>query len=156
MEDCLNERLAKMIVRPDGTLLEGLRAINEGRWGIALVCDAAGRVVGTVADGDIRRALLAGKTLDSHCLKSTMRSDFVAVDESASRVEVLDLMRAREIAQGPVLDAERHLIGLHLMRELIGNGGRRNWGVLLAGGEGTTLRPLTQTNPKPMGTEARR
>src|SRR2546425_12581362 len=88
MEEFLNERLAKVVVRPDGTLLEGLRAINEGRCGIAFVCDAAGRVVGTVADGDIRRALLAGKTLDSHCLRSTMRSDFVAVDPAPTRGEV--------------------------------------------------------------------
>src|SRR3989442_15903363 len=107
MEEFLNERLAKVVVRPDGTLFEGLRAINEGRCGIAFVCDAAGRVVGTVADGDIRRALLAGKTLDSHCLKSTMRSDFVAVDEAPRPVEELDLMRARGVEIGKAACRER-------------------------------------------------
>src|SRR2546422_2114528 len=99
MEEFLNERLAKVVVRPDGTLFEGLRAINEGRCGIAFVCDAAGRVVGTVADGDIRRALLAGKTLDSHCLKSNMRSDFVAVVRAAHRSIHLDPMKAPTITR---------------------------------------------------------
>src|SRR5207244_13096528 len=73
-----------------------------------------------------------------------------------SRAEVLDLMRARQIAQVPVLDAEGHLIGLHLMRELIGNGERRNWALILAGGKGTRLRALTETTPKPMITVAGR
>src|SRR3989442_9770429 len=105
MEESVNKRLASLVVRPDGTLLDGLRAINEGRCGIAFVCNPAGRVVGTVADGDIRRALLAGKTLDSHCLKSTMRSDFVAGGQSPTRAEVPDPTRAPPISHVAAPDA---------------------------------------------------
>jgi dTDP-glucose pyrophosphorylase len=124
-------------------------SIDRGAMEIAIAVDQDGKVIGTCTDGDIRRAMLSGAQLDSPITQYIQRQ-FVSVDSSAGRAEVLDLMQARQIHQIPALDSRQHLLGLHLMRELVGAVERPNWGVLMAGGKGTRLHPLTKTLPKPM------
>jgi NDP-sugar pyrophosphorylase family protein len=75
---------------------------------------------------------------------------FTAVDPTASRAWVLDLMQARTIAQVPVLDDAGQVIGLHVLREVIAGDPLPNVAVIMAGGRGTRLRPLTEQVPKPM------
>jgi NDP-sugar pyrophosphorylase family protein len=79
-----------------------------------------------------------------------MHRAFTAVSPRAGRDEVLDLMRARSIGQIPIVDEDGRLIGLHLLHQMIGATQRSNWAVVMAGGEGRRLRPLTDTTPKPM------
>lgn len=126
-----------------------MSAINRGAVEIAFVIDQRGAVIGTCTDGDIRRALLAQVDFDSP-IRHHIQANFIWVGPQAGRAEVLDLMQAHHIHAVPVLDADHHLIGLHLMHELIGTVNRPNWAVLMAGGKGTRLRPLTQSLPKPM------
>jgi dTDP-glucose pyrophosphorylase len=150
------DELAAMIVAESGTILSALRALDRGRQGIAFVCDESGRVLGTMTDGDVRRALLRGARPEDCCLAAIMQRDFTSVTPEASRAEVLDLLRARLISQVPVLDAAGRLVGLHTVREMLGPTVRPNWAVILAGGKGTRLRPLTENTPKPMITVAGR
>jgi dTDP-glucose pyrophosphorylase len=133
-----------------------MAAIDRGVQGITFVADDDGVVLGSVTDGDIRRAVLAGEPLTSCCLPRIMNVRFVWVSPEVSRAEVLDLMRAREINTIPVLDGTRRLIGLHLIRELVGGEARPNWAFVMAGGKGTRLRPLTENLPKPLITVAGR
>ena len=79
-----------------------------------------------------------------------MRTEFTAVPPTAGRSEVLDLMRARTLNQIPIVDEAGRLVGLHLLREIIGAERRPNWAVIMAGGRGERLRPLTDALPKPM------
>jgi NDP-sugar pyrophosphorylase family protein len=79
-----------------------------------------------------------------------MNRTFTALGPEVGRAEVLDLMRARTFQQVPIIDGEGRLVGLHLMRELMGAGERPNWAVIMAGGKGTRLYPITANLPKPM------
>ena len=134
---------------PDATLLDALKAINAAVTGIALVINAKNQLVGIVVDGDIRRALIAGASLDTP-VAAYVNRDFVSVGEDQDRAAVLDLMQARSLDQIPVLDVKGRLVGLHTMRTLLDPRVRPNWAVIMAGGKGTRLRPITEHLPKPM------
>ena len=140
----------KLTIAADATVLEALRVIDDGGASIAFVVDDVGRVIGSVTDGDLRRALLAGASLDGRCLTEAMRRSFVYVTAETGRAEVLDLMRARQVEQIPILDADGRLCGLHTVQEIIAPAQRPNAAVILAGGLGTRLSEETSLRPKPL------
>lgn len=146
----MSRDLSQLVVSPQGTLLEAMRVIDAGGIEVAFVCEPHGKIIGTLTDGDVRRAILRGVALDVPAVGLAMQPHFVAVGPETSRAEVLDMMRARGISQVPVVDAAGALVGLHLLHELIGATEKPNWAVLMAGGMGTRLKPLTETVPKPM------
>ena len=59
-------------------------------------------------------------------------------------------MQARRFEQVPIVDEQGKVIGLHLLHDILGNIARPNWAVVMAGGKGMRLRPLTEKLPKPM------
>ena len=142
-------RFDKCVVHVSKTLLDAMAALEAGVVRIALVVDDHERLVGVLTDGNIRRAILAGAATSAP-LAPYVQRQFISVPPTAGRAEVLDLMQALTIEQVPVLDEEKRLVGLHLFRDLLGMAARPNWAVVLAGGEGQRLRPLTATVPKPM------
>ncbi len=141
--------LEALSVGEDATLFQAIKCIEEGGYGIAFLCDANQRVIGSLADGDVRRALLQGASLDGPA-RLAMHRDFTFVTPEVGRAAVLDLMRGRAIAQIPVLDEQGRLVGFHALREMLGRAPRPNWAVIMAGGRGVRLRPITETIPKPM------
>jgi len=140
--------LREVLVR--STLVGALQVLEKGAQTIAFVCASDNKVLGTLTDGDARRAILAGAPLDSRCLLSAMSGDFAYARPDSGRAEVLDIMRARGIGQLPILDDAGRLCGLHTVGQMITGVERPNWALLLAGGFGTRLSPITDTTPKPM------
>lgn len=130
-------------------LRDVLRSLDLSGLEIALVDGEDGRAIGVMTDGDVRRALLAGATLDTP-VDPYVSMAFTAVGSSTSRAEVLDLMQSRRIGAVPVLDGSGRFEGLHTLHDLLGATVKPNWAVVMAGGRGERLRPLTDTIPKPM------
>lgn len=141
--------LEAFTVPTGASLLEALCIIDESGIGAAMVVDGGEHLVGIATDGDIRRAILAGSGLAEE-VDGCCNTRFVAVGPEASRAEVLDLMQARSFRHVPVVDGEGRLLGLHLLQQLIGRERKPNWAVVMAGGKGTRLRPITENLPKPM------
>jgi len=145
----IEDRFRACQLELSATIRDAMQSLEVSNARIALVVDGMARLIGTITDGDLRRALLGGSTLESP-VQPIANRQFVAVGTDATRAEVLDLMRARAIEQVPILNARGQLVGLHLLHEIVGAIERPNWAVIMAGGKGTRLLPLTQTIPKPM------
>ncbi len=143
------KRWESVLVQPDTSLRDALQVIDVTGSQIALVVDATRRLLGTLSDGDVRRALLKGVTLTDPVRMAMHREPTVArADEQ--RTEILALMRRRGLHQMPVLDANGCVVGLEVVGDFFDATTRDNWVIIMAGGMGTRLAELTRDTPKPM------
>jgi len=116
---------------------------------IVLVVDKENRLLGTITDGDIRRALMAGSAMSS-LATSVMQKNPIAVNQGDSRRKALQIMREKDLLHLPVLDAKGVVVGLETVRDLLFKEQRPNPVLLMAGGLGKRLYPLTREVPKPL------
>lgn len=131
------------------TIKEALRIINESSKQILLVVDDTGKLIGTVNDGDIRRGLLKGVTLDDTIETVYFKKPTVA-NINDTKENIIRIASAKKIHQIPIVNNEGTLVGLDTLDELIAKKSKSNPVVLMAGGLGTRLGELTKTTPKPM------
>lgn len=136
-------------LKPELTLFDAIQALNGPAEGMAIITDGNDKVVGVLTDGDVRRALMKEARLDA-LVDPYYRRDFLFVSETESREQVLDLMQAKKIKHLPILDADHQLIGIHMLHDLVGGEKLPNHAVIMAGGKGIRLRPITEHLPKPM------
>lgn len=138
-----------ILVAPKTPIIEAIRIIDLSTLQIALVVDPQRTLLGTVTDGDVRRAILKGMDL-SQPVAQIMNQKPIAADLNDSRESILAIMRATKIRQIPVVDGQGVVAGLELFNNLIQPAARENLVVLMAGGLGNRLRPLTNDCPKPL------
>ena len=137
------------LISPATSIQEALAQIDSAATQIALVIDADGRLLGTLSDGDVRRALLGGKTL-ADAVDCCMCRTPTTVQVGESRETILAKMRQLVLHQMPVVDAQGRVVGLKTIDDLLVPEPHENWVVIMAGGLGTRLKELTRDTPKPM------
>lgn len=136
------------IVSLNSTIKKTVSSLEATASQIVLVVDNK-KLKGTVTDGDIRRALLKGKTLDSK-VKKIMNKDFKFLGKSATEKDALALMKKEILKQIPVLDKKGKILDLFLLDDLIKTKSLPNEVIIMAGGRGERLGALTKNCPKPM------
>ena len=139
----------KIKLTMSSTIKEALNIIESGAIQIALVVDSKNKLLGTVTDGDIRRGLLDGLNLDSN-IESIVYTSPITAKESDSKLKILEKAIEKKLHQIPIVNDENIVIGIKEISELLKPVKRINKVVLMVGGLGTRLRPLTYDTPKPM------
>lgn len=133
----------------DSTIGDLIESLDKNQFRIVLIVDAQNRLMGTVTDGDIRRALLRDESMSSPS-SVAMEKNPTTIGKEASAQYVLQLIRKKELMHLPVVDDQGKVIDLKTARELLIKERQPNPVLLMAGGLGKRLRPLTNFTPKPL------
>lgn len=138
-----------IIIGSNFLLKDVLKIIDKSSKQIGLVLDENKKLLGTISDGDIRRALLSNISLDDTIENVYFKKPTVA-NINDSKEEIINLCKIKKIHQIPIVDNDNVIVGLEVLDELIGTSVKQNKAVLMVGGLGMRLRPLTDVTPKPM------
>ncbi len=138
-----------IVLTPTSTIKEALKIIDSGAMKLAIVVDEDEKLVGTLTDGDIRRGLLGDLTLSDTIETIVFKTPTVCNIED-SKEKILEVAIAKKLYQIPIVDNNGKLIGIQEVDELLKTTNKPNKVVLMVGGLGTRLYPLTKNTPKPM------
>ena len=139
----------KITLFKNQTIKEALQIIDKGAIRIAIVIDENQKVIGTLTDGDIRRALLNNisieSTIDCIYFKTPTLGNI-----NDSKELIIQKAIKNKLYQIPIVNNEGKLVEIEDLATLLKIQNRRNRVVLMAGGLGTRLKPLTEKTPKPL------
>ena len=138
-----------ILLNPNSTIKEALKIIDSGAMRIALVVDKDEKLLGTLSDGDIRRGLLNNLSLSDNIESVIFRTPTVC-KVSDSKKRILEVALSKKIYQVPIIDHNGKVVGIEEVDSLLKPKQKSNRVVLMVGGLGTRLRPLTEHTPKPM------
>ncbi len=144
------ENVLKICMQSNKTLFDVLKNLENEESQIVLIINEDKKLLGTISDGDIRRHLITGNTLDTK-VSEVMNKNFISVNQGERKQRILQIMRDKGINQIPIINDSGEIIEIVLLKELIEVKNYLDNPVLvMAGGIGSRLRPFTENCPKPM------
>jgi len=139
----------EILLKQKTNIKEALQIIDKGAMQIALVIDDDEKLLGTLTDGDIRRGLLNNLSLEDNIETIIFKNPTTCkIDDTKERI--LEIAVSKKLYQIPVIDNDGKLIGIEEVDELLKPTTKTHKVVLMVGGLGNRLRPLTEHTPKPM------
>lgn len=144
-----NFKWKKAIINIDNKIRQAIKKLEFAEVQILMIVKNNGKFVGTITDGDVRRGLIKGIDLDDKIEKIVNFNPIIAPPGTDIN-SVKELMSINSINQLPIIDKNKKIQGLHLLKDLIATKSIKSPLVIMAGGKGLRLRPLTKNCPKPM------
>ncbi len=139
----------RAVIHEDATIEEVIVNLELTALRVSLVVNKNEQLIGIVTDGDIRRGFIKGHDLGSP-VSQIMNSDPVTVDEGVRTQRINSLMEELKINHIPVVDGSMKVSGLFILESSTKSNPQLNRVVIMAGGKGIRMRPLTENTPKPM------
>lgn len=140
----------KNIILPEQTsIIETMKIIDDSAMQFAAIVNDKNQLVGTVTDGDIRRGILKGISLDEP-IRAIMNKQPIFFMETETLTSYKKFMQFHKLNQLPVVNKNHEIIDIIFSGYFNDENIKQNKVVLMVGGLGTRLRPLTEHIPKPM------
>ena len=143
------QQLRKTLLLSKSNLESAIKSLEKSSLQIVLVVNEKKELIGTITDGDIRRKLLKGFNLSTPVSK-ILKKNYFSISNKISTSEATKLMLENNVLHIPLINKTKKVIGLYIWQEKVKNKRILNTMIILAGGQGKRLRPLTAKTPKPL------
>lgn len=141
--------IKSICVRTQYSIIDTMKHIDTCGKGIVYVVNDEKKLIGTITDGDIRRAIIDGAKINDSIDKFVNRNP-VKANENFSNEQMKQLMIQKAVRELPIVNGNNEFIDTVSLNELIIPKGKNNMVLIMAGGLGTRLKELTKEIPKPM------